>query len=382
MAPAKQCLYCSSAAASDEHVISEALGCKEIIKDAICRKCNSTFGHSFEAEFTHGLALFLNFFQIPNGEGKIPSVEVSGSFGSEEIKFKVTGDGKVEAHTTLLEDGVDGFVFGKKFRIFQKAQEQEIEGTLRARHPDLTWTQVRECKDLQVVEAKPRFDPKLLYSSEANRTIAKYALNLLTWKFGYNWVSSKAQDLISHIKAEPSSFRVGIAWDPTFREKFPFAPPKHLFVIVCDSANDAVAVFLYLFSLLPYVVIVPTRRGLIDYIWATALAPQDGKFVPLFLSGTPQLLARQGLTPFPMPEFEFSDLLRHAEFGTPSQAGMVARNAIQFMQDYSAASGTPHICYNCKKILNAIMQVCPYCGKPPVPDRADSKPPEGPTSNG
>jgi HNH endonuclease len=381
MAPAIPCLYCSSVASSNEHVISEALGCKEIISDAICRKCNSTFGHSFEAEFINGLALFLNFFQIPNGEGKIPSIEVSGKFESEEIKFKITGDGKAEAHPMALKDGADDSVYGKKFRVFHRAQEEKIEHALRGRHPDLVWNQIHEYKALEVVDAQPKFDPGLLCSPEANRNVAKYALNLLVRQFGQRWASYHAQSLISYVKAEPSSVQAGIIWEPAFQRRFPFAPPKHLFAIVCNSAGSTITIFQYLFCLFPYCVTVPSTQKLIDYVWLNSLGPKDGKFVPLFLSGAPELLSRQGLTPFPMPEFEFSGVLQRAELGTPKQAEMAAKNAIQFMEGYSAASATPHICYNCKKILPAVMEVCPYCGRSPLPDGTGFTTPESRNSN-
>jgi hypothetical protein len=68
------CLYCSALASSAEHIISEALGCKEIIRQGVCPDCNNRFGHGFEGKFINGLALFLNFFKVPNGQGVIPSV--------------------------------------------------------------------------------------------------------------------------------------------------------------------------------------------------------------------------------------------------------------------------------------------------------------------
>jgi hypothetical protein len=42
MTAQKLCLYCGSRDSSVEHVISEALGCKETISSGICGPCNST----------------------------------------------------------------------------------------------------------------------------------------------------------------------------------------------------------------------------------------------------------------------------------------------------------------------------------------------------
>jgi len=45
-----------------------------------------------------------------------------------------------------------------------------------------------------------------------------------------------------------------------------------------------------------------------------------------------EMLERQSLLPFPMPEFELSDLLGRAEIGTLKQAMPAAKNAVLFMQ--------------------------------------------------
>jgi len=373
MASANVCLYCSALASSDEHVISEALGCKELIKDGVCPSCNNKFGHSFEGKFINGLALFLNFFKIPNGEGVIPSVRLQGKIGTEEFKFVITGDGKADIHPTPLRDEETSSGHEKEFRVFHKAQEMKIGDALRSRHSDLVWKQLQDTQVKQIIDVQAGFDAELLCSPDANRTIAKYALNLLIHQYGYEWAKNGFQSLIAYVKGEASTTRIGVLWEPSLLSRFPFEPPKHLFVIVCDSKTHTVTVFLYFFCLFPFCVITEEPGVLIDSSKNGAVDPYKGRFLPLFLGGSTDLLERKSLLPFPMPEYEFADLLRRSEIGTLRQAVGAAKNAILFMQAvYSGQSGMPHICYQCKKILAQLTPVCEYCGKSPIPERATS----------
>src|SRR5437879_5202978 len=250
MSPGKSCLYCPASDSSREHVISEALGCKEWIKQGTCGRCNSTFGHSFEGKFINSLALFLNFFQIANGAGIIHSVQMKGRLGSEDFSFVVTGDGKAEAPPRLLPGKQIATGRQRTFMIFHKAQEGKIENDLRSKHPDLAWSRLPQKPFKWFIDAQAEFDVHMLCGADADRTVAKYAVNLLTHEYGYHWVKGKFHDLIAYVKGQPSSTRAGILWEPDLLKRFPLAPPKHLFVIVCDSKSRGVAIFLYLFCLL------------------------------------------------------------------------------------------------------------------------------------
>lgn len=362
------CLYCAATASSEEHVISEALGCKEVIREGVCPVCNNTFGNTFEGKFVNGLAVFLNLFKIPNGRGVVPSVELKGKIGAEEFEFVMTGDGKafIPSRPVRIQNTSSGQE--KEFRIFHKAQEKKIGDALRSRHHDLVWKRLQATEVKQIIDVESGFDAELLRSSDANRTVAKYALNLLIHQYGYEWVRGKFQSLIDYIKGHESKTRVGILWEPELLKRFPFEPPKHLFVIVCDSQSRSVTIFLYLFCLFPYCVTTEEPCVLIDSTKNGALEPYSGRFTPLFLGGSAEFLG-QSLPRFPMPEFEFSKLLRRVEIGTVKQANRAAKNAVLFMQAvYSGQPGMPHICYNCKKILGQLTAVCQYCGKSPIPD--------------
>jgi hypothetical protein len=352
-------------------VISEALGCKEWIEQGTCGTCNNTFGHSFEGKLINGLALFLNFFQIANGTGTIPSVRMIGRIESEEFNLRVTGDGKAEAPPKLLPTNQIATGPERTFRIFHKAQEQKIENDLRSKHPDLAWSRVPKKQLKWIIDARAEFDVHMLCGADANRTVAKYAVNLLTHQYGYDWVKGRFQDLIAYVKGQRSSTRAGILWEPDLIRRFPLAPPKHLFVIVCDSKSRGVAIFLYLFCLLPFCVLTEDARVLVDSAKTIALDPMSGRFAPLFLSGSRNTLISRRLPAFPMPEFEFSDRLRRAEIGTSRQAEPAAVNALNFLKAVATArSEVSHICYNCKKILPELTPICGHCGKSPLPEEA------------
>jgi len=367
------CLYCGAPASSGEHVISEALGCRETIRAGVCTNCNNTFGHSFEGRFVNGLALFLNFFKIPNGQGVVPSVELQGKIGSEEFRFVVSGDGKAEIHPQPLREQATSSGHEKEFRICHKAQENKIGNALRSRHHGLVWKQLQDTEVRQIIDVQAGFDAKLLFSAEANRTVAKYAANLLIHEYGYDWVKGRFRSLMDYVMGAASATRVGIVWNPELLKRFPFEPPKHLFVIVCDSRTQTATIFLYLFCLFPFCVITQEPEILIDSMKNGAVDPYKGRFALLFLGGSSEMLRQESLSPFPMPEFQFADLLGRIEIGTMKHVMQAAKNAVLFMDAvYSRLPEMPHICYNCKKILGQLTPVCEYCGKSPLPQEAAS----------
>jgi len=173
---------------------------------------------------TRGLALFLNFFKIPNGQGVVPSVQLQGKIGTEEFEFVMTGDGRAEIPPKRLRNEKTSSGHEKEFRIFHKAHESKIGNALRSRHQDLVWTQLQDREVKQVIDVQAGFDAALLCGPETNRVIAKYALNLLIHQYGYDWVKVGFHSLVDYIKEDPSGTRVGILWDRALLERFPFEP--------------------------------------------------------------------------------------------------------------------------------------------------------------
>src|SRR5437016_7238907 len=152
------CIYCGLPAASDEHVISGALGCKEILRDVVCEACNNTYGHTFEAKFVNGLALFLNFFQIRNERGVVPSVDLEGKIGDQRIKLVMTGDGKVLIPPKKLHSKSTSSGHEKEFKIFDKRQETRIASSLRSRHQGLVWTRLDTTDGKEIIDVQAAFD--------------------------------------------------------------------------------------------------------------------------------------------------------------------------------------------------------------------------------
>jgi hypothetical protein len=366
-----RCIFCNADAANaaEEHVISAALGCKEVIKGGICTTCNNRFGHSFEATFVNGLALFRNFCKIPNAEGVVPDVVLKGRIGSEEFTFEMTGNGRAHITPQLLQSVKTAAGQEREFRIFQKAQESRIENDLRAKHGGLIWTRLEDKELVQIIDVEASFEPSLLCSPEANRTVAKYALNLLIHQYGYDSVNGHFQSLIDYIKGESSSTCAGIFWERGLLEHLPFEPPKHVFIIVQDGKAHMVTVFIYLFSLFPFCVITEESSVVIDSFKDGAIDPHKGRITRLILEGTPAALGPSP-PPFPAPDFRFAQALASVEIGTERRAALAARKAMTFMQRVlEAQPGMPHICYSCKKVLQELTPVCKYCGKSPVPER-------------
>ena len=89
-------------------------------------------------------------------------------------------------------------------------------------------------------------------SPEANRTIAKYALNLLAHRYGLPFVTDKFRALKDFVLGKASNQTVGVFWNPSLLKSLPFAVPEHLFIIYADGTAHRVTVFIWLFSLFPY----------------------------------------------------------------------------------------------------------------------------------
>ena len=82
------CIYCEAPAdrLTDEHIISEALGCRGVLPDSVCESCNSTFGSTFEAKAVNDLAFFRNLLRIPGKDGAIPEYRCTGTFNREAVE--------------------------------------------------------------------------------------------------------------------------------------------------------------------------------------------------------------------------------------------------------------------------------------------------------
>jgi hypothetical protein len=368
------CFYCGSdtGTPSEEHVISAALGCKEVLRVGVCKRCNDVFGHDLEGPFVNALALFRNFFRVPNREGDVPDLDVSGQLDGDARRFpvKITGDGRVLIPPQPIRDDKTSVTREKEFRVFTKKEELVIEKNLRSKHSDLIWRQLEQQDGIQNIDVSLEFDGAMLCGPEANRTIAKYALNLLAYRYGLAFVTGKFRALKDFVLGRVSEQRVGVLWNPTFLNSLPFAVPKHLLIIYVDAAAHRVTVFIWLFSLFPYAVVVEEPAISVDSFWSAGINPYEGTFTPLFVGATghaPPILIGSHL---PVLEQEVAGQIQALSLGGTQQAAQVARNAMRFIEQIRAESKfeTLHICYNCGRVLEQISDECKYCGHSPKPN--------------
>src|ERR1039458_7085957 len=370
----ERCFYCGSEtdAPSEEHVISAALGCNEILKVGVCKRCNDVFGHDLEGPFVNALVLFRNFFRVPNREGDVPDLYVTGQVDGDAKRFpvKITGDGRVLIPPQSVRDEKTTATREKEYRTFTDKQASVIEQNLRTKHNDLMWRRLENTEGIQIINVRLEFDGAILCSPEANRTIAKYALNLLAYRYGLPFVTDKFRALKDFVLGKASDQTVGILWNPTVLKSLPFAAPKHLFIIYADGAAHRVTVFIWLFSLFPYAVVVEEPAVSVDSYWSTAIDPYDGTFTPLFVGAAPLATAAGIGDQFPLPEQELARQIATLTLGGVNQAAAAARNAMQFIEGIRAESKfeTLHICYNCGRVLEQISDTCKYCGQSPKPN--------------
>ena len=58
-------------------------------------------------------------------------------------------------------------------------------------HGDLIWRRLKETNGTEIINVQAEFDAAILCSPEANRTVAKYALTLLTHRYGLAFVTEQ-----------------------------------------------------------------------------------------------------------------------------------------------------------------------------------------------
>ena len=121
------CFYCGSdtGTPSEEHVISAALGCKEVLRVGVCKRCNDVFGHDLEGPFVNALALFRNFFRVPNREGDVPDLDVIGQVDGDARRFpvKITGNGRVLIPPQPIRDDKTSVTHEKEYPdIYQEGR--------------------------------------------------------------------------------------------------------------------------------------------------------------------------------------------------------------------------------------------------------------------
>jgi len=343
-----------------------------VLRVGVCKKCNDVFGHDLEGPFVNALVLFRNFFRVPNREGDVPDLDVTGQLDGDAKHFpvKITGDGRALIPPHSVRDDKTTAACEKEYRTFTEKQASVIEQNLRTKHSDLIWRRLEDTDGIQIINVRLEFDAAMLCSPEANRTIAKYALNLLAYRYGLPFVTDKFRATKDFVLGKASDQTVGVFWNPTVLKSLRFAAPKHLFIIYADGAAHRVTVFIWLFSLFPYAVVIEEPAVSVNFYWSAAIDPYNGTFTPLFV-GAVRLAPAAGIgDQFPLPEEKLARQIETLTLGSVEQAAAAARNAMRFIERIRAESKfeTLHICYNCGRVLEQICATCKYCGQSPKPN--------------
>lgn len=358
------CIYCGSPSdrLTDEHVISEGLGCKEVLSQCVCDTCNSTFGHTFEAKAVNDLTFFRNLLRIPGKEGAIPSYRCIGLFNGQQVDVTFSGNGEVIIPSRSAGEKMEATKTEKQYVVFRKGEEHIIERNLRRKHSGLLWKRLPGDEGKTTIEVRAEFDAQVLCSTEMNRTIAKYGFNLMGKVFGLKAVANRFDELRTFIRTGQFADQIpaGIIWDEAKLRHIPRVPPKHVFVLFRDGRKNRVVILISLFSLFPFCVVANDPEVRTDAFDSRTIDPYLGRFVPL-------------LATRPFPEANLGQSLPEFPRGTLKEAIPAARFAHKWVLDASEEMRSPDgehvLCYECGRVFEPRAETCPYCGKDPLPPR-------------
>ena len=359
------CIYCGSPTISltDEHVISEGLGCKEVLPKAVCEGCNSVFGHTFEGKAVNDLTFFRNLLRIPGKGGVVPPYRCIGRVHDKDVEVVFSGDGEVIIPSRSLGDIKEADTVGKQYMVFRKKEEHIIERNLRRKHGDLVWKRLPGDEGSATVEIRAEFDARKLSSIEMSRTIAKFGFNLMAEVFGLTAVATGFNELRRFVQTGQHDGipPAGIIWDEATLRHVPRFPPKHVFVLFRDGRSNKVVILISLFSLFQFCVVADDLEIRTDAFNSRTIDPYVGRFVPL-------------LATRPFPEANLARTLPELPRGDLKQAIPAAKMAHKWVLDESermrSADGDHVLCYECGRAFEPAAAICPYCGKAPLPSKA------------
>lgn len=364
------CLYCGQGPRllTEEHVISAALGCGEALKHCQCKQCNDTYGHSLEAPFLNGIVFFRHMLRVPGRDGKVPDYNCRGRVEGQDVPVKFTGDGFVEVPPQIISDVTDEQGRrGKEYRIFKHEQAPIIEGNLKRRKGDLIWRRVSGNESQGHIDIRAEFDSNVLCLPETNRCVAKYGLNILTHHFGQQYVANRFHELRHFIEGSvwEGTLPAGIVWQKEVLQKVQAHPPKHLFIVFADGRKRRVVMLIYLFSLFPFCVVASDPDVRVDLLRSDFIDPYVGTFDPMLVGA------------FAFPEPPFSEALAAAPRGTTAHAHAAGESAHAWILktcEERRISDEHSFCYQCGRVLEAPLEMCPYCKEAPFPDVLASAP--------
>ncbi len=352
------CLYCGGegSALSEEHVISAAFGCKEVIRGVVCKSCNDTFGHTLEAPLINGLEFFLYGLSIPGRDGNVRKYKCRGTVDGQPVEITYGQDGRVDIPPRLIESSNKAGMREKVYRVYHQGHDERIAQNLRRRHSDLLWERIEGQEKSGQIEAEHSFDARVLCSPETNRAIAKYALNLLAFHFGPSSVRHRFSNLRAFVTSEHDSglLDVGIVWNQDLLKRIQPHPPLHVLITFVDGRKHVVAVLIYLFSLFPFCLVQQDSGLTIDLFKSSVINPYQGRMNP-------------ALATLLLPEERLAEKLVGEPKGTLKQASAAGGHAFRWL-DKQINYGRPlRLCYQCARLVDGSAVSCPKCGGNPFP---------------
>lgn len=359
------CIYCGilNEKLTDEHVVSEGLGCKRVLPKCVCDPCNSVFGHSFEGKAINDLTFFRNLLRIPGKEGAIPSHRCTGTFDGQEVDVTFSGNGEVIIPSRSVGEIKEAKATGKQYVIFRRNEEHIIERNLRRKHSDLVWKRRPGDEGIATVEVRAEFDARVLCSLEMNRTVAKFWFNLIAEVFGLNAVTNRCNELRRFILTgqNDGAIPAGIIWNETTLRHVPSVPPKHLFILFRDGKKNRIVILISLFSLFPFCVVANDPEIRADAFNSRTIDPYVGRFVPL-LASRPFPEAVLGRTLPELPRCGLKEAIAAATFAH--------KWVLDTADQMRSPDGKHVLCYECGRVFEPRAATCPYCEKDPLPSKA------------
>jgi HNH endonuclease len=119
---------------SAEHVIANAIGGIWTVKGFICKRCNDTTGHSWDAELAAQLNGLCHFFAIKRDRGSIPAETITTTAGET---FDMLSDGGFALRRPTVEKTKVGAHTQYRIVARDETEARQILEGLKRKFPDL-----------------------------------------------------------------------------------------------------------------------------------------------------------------------------------------------------------------------------------------------------
>ena len=269
----QKCIYClkeyREGDLTNEHIISNTLGCNLQLKKCVCKECNSKFGYSLEAALTNGLEFFRQKFGIKNKKGKVPTTEWSGIINGQKVDFIWD---RQKSEVPIMKNPI--FISKRRlpdgriaciFRTDHEKQAKTIEKKLKGRYQEVNFEQIGH-KEVTVEGVYER-ELNFLISSQTLRCIAKFGFNYLCFALGKRYAfRSELQGIRKYIfeGKEPFPFPSFLLYDPTVLSRLQISIPNHVILLCLDNKRGIIGAIVVLLGMFYYYVILSSSYTGLD----------------------------------------------------------------------------------------------------------------------